>query len=133
MIKRCNEWSWEGVEWKPYKDNPGSWQYVNRQNLFSSESAAFETRYFEVAPGGYTSHEHHEHEHCVVVIRGQGEVKLNGEWHPLHLHDLVRVPPFTPHQFRTIGSEPFGMLCVVDKVRDRPVLVDTPVAAETSK
>jgi quercetin dioxygenase-like cupin family protein len=96
---------------------------VTRQLLAGgpASASAFELRYFELAPGGRTSHERHQHEHAVVVLRGEGEVLLGDAVHPLHPGDLVRVAAGDPHQFRNDGDEPFGFLCVVDAERDRPV------------
>jgi quercetin dioxygenase-like cupin family protein len=87
-------------------------------------TSSFELRYFELAPGGQTSHERHQHEHAVVVLRGQGEVLLGNELHAIGPGDLVRVAPGDAHQFRNTGGEPFGFLCVVDSERDRPVPID---------
>ena len=97
---------------------------TSRRNLTPLLEAGFETRYFEIAGGGHTSCEKHEHEHCVMVLRGTGEVFLDKEWHTLNFGDLVRVPSLIPHQFRNDGNEPFGILCIVDRDRDRPVLIE---------
>jgi len=121
MIRKWTGKNWEGLETKVYKDNPGNWQFVTRQNLMPESEAAFEMRCFEVEVGGYTSFEKHCHEHCVVVLSGRGEVRLNNEIQPIEPNDAVHVPPMMPHQFRNTGDEPLRILCVVDKERDRPV------------
>lgn len=121
MITRFRDGDWEGLEVYAYKDNPGNWQHVTRQKLNQDSDAAFDVRYFECAVGGYTSFERHEHEHFVVVVKGVGAVRLGDQLVTLNLYDAVRVPGHTPHQFRNTGSEPFGILCVVDRERDRPV------------
>lgn len=121
MISRYRQGEWDGVEVQPYKDNPGGWMSITKQVLSSDMLAAFQLRYYEMAPGGYSSFERHEHEHCVVVLKGKGRVRLDGEWHEIGEHDVVRVAPQQPHQFANDGEEPFGILCVVDKERDRPV------------
>jgi len=36
------------------------------------------------------------------------------------VHDVVRIPPQTWHQFRATRGTEFGFLCVVHEVRDRP-------------
>jgi quercetin dioxygenase-like cupin family protein len=133
VIQRFRDWTWEGVDCDSYKDEPGTWMTVARQNLSERCEGAFEVRYFEVAPGGYTSFERHEHEHCVIVLRGSGRVRLDNEWHSLEPHDVVRVVGGTPHQFQNPHGEPFGILCVVDKERDRPVLLDSEGAPRTSE
>jgi hypothetical protein len=49
---------WEGVEERPYKQ-AGGWEGVARFPI--AARAGFEVRYFETAPGGYSSLENHEH------------------------------------------------------------------------
>lgn len=115
---------WEGFDVLPYKDVEGSHRGVVRQNLLKEADTEFEVRYFEVAPGGFTSYEKHQHEHFVVVMHGRGQVILNQEIAEIGPKDLVRVAGQIPHQFRNTGDEPLGILCVVDRVRDRPTLVD---------
>ncbi len=117
---------WAGVPAADYKDAAAHHRGVTRMALVGGqgESTAFHVRYFEVAPGGHSSREHHEHEHAVVVLRGRGEVALGGAVHALGVGDVVYVAPHEVHQFRnTSADEPFGFLCVVDAERDRPVIV----------
>lgn len=124
MIQKGDNFEYPGVEVKEYKDRPGAFRAVTRRELFPECKSEFQTRYFEVASGGFTSHEQHEHEHCVVVVRGTGSVKLGDTWTQIQLGDAVHVPRCMPHQFRNDGDEPFGFLCMVDRVRDRPILLD---------
>ncbi len=133
MIRRVENFSWPGIEETTYKDEPGNWVSVTRRVLFDDTTTQFETRYFEVAPGGYTSFEKHKHEHMVVVLRGNGSVRLGDEWSPLNQSDAVRVLSEMPHQFKNEGDEPFGILCIVDKDRDRPILLDTDGQPRTSE
>ena len=120
MIQKANGHAWPEVELKEYK--PGASLDVTRRTLMESKGA--QVRYFEVAPGGHTSFEKHEHEHLVVVLRGKGKVRLNSEWQDVELNDTVYVGPMVPHQFLNDSNEPFGILCVVDRERDRPILLD---------
>ncbi|RMF21021.1 MAG: cupin domain-containing protein, partial [Deltaproteobacteria bacterium] len=76
---------------------------------------------FEVAPGGYSSLERHEHPHAVVIVSGRGSVILDDEVSELAPLDCVYVAPGTLHQFRAALDEPLGFLCIVDRERDRPV------------
>ncbi len=124
MIRESADFTYPDVELKAYKDRPGTFEFVTRREFFPEASTAFETRYFEVSAGGYTSFEMHAHEHCVVVLRGQGRVRLGDEWQHISLGDTIHVKPMTPHQFENTAEEPFGFLCMVDKDRDRPVLLD---------
>ena len=92
---------WEQVELRPYKeDERALFKTVSRQILFSDPELHAELRYFEVAPGGFSTLERHEHMHAVMVLRGRGECLVGHEVRNIELHDLVTVPPWTWHQFR---------------------------------
>lgn len=114
---------WEGVEARRYKDEADHHAGVARHTLLAAsepEGPGFETRYFEVAPGGYTSFERHAHPHVVLVLRGRGSVRLGERIEPLAELDVVYVAPWEPHRFLADGGEPLGFLCVVDGDRDTP-------------
>jgi mannose-6-phosphate isomerase-like protein (cupin superfamily) len=57
-----------------------------------------------------------------MILRGAAEVLVGGQIRPVKTFDLVHIPPMTWHQFRTIGDEPMGFLCMVNAARDRPQL-----------
>ena len=84
----------------------------------------FELRYFEVAPGGYSSLERHAHGHAVVIVKGRGAVRVGEATEPVSALDIVYVAPHDVHRFSADAGEALGFLCVVDRVRDRPVVVD---------
>ncbi len=114
---------WDGVETRRYKDDKDApYKEVTRQILFSDSRLKGELRYFEVAPGGYSTLERHEHMHAVLVLRGGGKCLVGGELRELRQNDLVTVPPWTWHQFRAARDEPLGFLCLVNAERDRPQL-----------
>jgi mannose-6-phosphate isomerase-like protein (cupin superfamily) len=56
-------------------------------------------------------------------MRGSGEVTVGDTISKIGFGDVVQVGPGVVHQFRNPTAEPFGILCIVDKERDRPVLV----------
>jgi quercetin dioxygenase-like cupin family protein len=132
-IHRSAEFQYPSTDLTSYKDEPGTWVAVTRRILNSDGASKFEARYFEIAPGGYTSFEKHVHEHFVVVLRGEGQVRLGNEWSDIAHGDTVLVQELTPHQFRNPGEEPFGILCVVDRERDRPILLDSEGTPRTSE
>ena len=114
---------WEGVEQHPYKeDERALFRAVTRQVLFSDPDATSELRYFEVAPGGFSTLERHAHVHAVMVLRGRGRCLVGDRVIEIGPRDLVSVPPMTWHQFRAAPDEPLGFLCMVDAERDRPQL-----------
>lgn len=116
---------WSGIPLQEYKPSADHHCGVLRQVLIgdSGERTRFQLRYFEIAPGGHTTLEHHQHEHVVLVLRGSGEVRLGEVWHVLGFGDTVYVAPHEVHQLRNREAEPFGFLCLVDTERDRPVEV----------
>ena len=126
-----DDYRWEGVDELPYKEDARAlFKSVTRQVLFSDPQMQGELRYFEVAPGGFSTLERHQHMHAVLILRGRGDCLIGGEVRPLETRDLVTVPPMTWHQFRATGAEPLGFLCMVDAARDKPQL---PSAEDLSK
>ena len=121
--KAASDHRWEGVELLPYKEDARAlFKAVTRQVLFHDPDMASELRYFEVAPGGFSTLERHEHMHAVLILRGRGRCLIGGEVRPLATRDLVTVPPLTWHQFRATDDEPLGFLCMVNATRDKPRL-----------
>ena len=99
--KAQEDFRWEGVELLPYKeDDRALFKSITRQVLFSDPAMHGELRYFEVAPGGFSTLERHEHMHAVLILRGRGQCLVGDEVRPIETHDLVTVPALTWHQFR---------------------------------
>src|SRR5215213_7199158 len=98
---------------------------VTRQVLFDDPALACQFRYFEVAAGGWSTLERHDHVHAVLVLRGHGRCLVGTEVVDLAPHDLVAVPASTWHQFRADAGEHLGFLCLVNAERDRPRLPST--------
>lgn len=122
MIRHEAEpYRWDQIELMPYKETGSHFKSITRQTLFTGDhDLPVELRYFEVAPGGHSTLERHEHAHLVVVIRGCGKVLVGQQIASIGGHDLVEIPPLTWHQFQATGDEPLGFLCVVSQERDRP-------------
>lgn len=121
------EFRWRGIDPQVYKfalgDERGmGWRGVTRFTMGRPPAAPsrVELRYFELAPGGYSSLEKHTHAHLIVALRGKGKALVGSEVFDLDPFDLVYVPPGTPHRWMSHGSEPFGFLCPVDAERDMP-------------
>ncbi len=122
---------WEGVAPRAYKDEPGSargmaWRGLSRHTLVPAADAgvSFEVRYFEIAPGGFSSLEKHAHVHVVFAVRGNGRALIGSEVVELRPFDLVQTPPFAPHRWVNAGEQPFGFICTVEGERDRPQPLD---------
>jgi len=127
-IIKCQNYEWSGVERKNYKSDNSCYQGVHRFSLLGEgedeQQLNFQTRYFEVETGGYTSLEYHRHPHTVVIIRGSGSMVLGDEVHKLSLHDVVYIAPETLHQFHADEGEALGFICIVDRYRDKPTMPD---------
>ncbi len=97
MIHRQAEgYRWEGVQELPYKeDDRALFKSVTRQVLFADPELYGELRYFEVAPGGYSTLERHQHMHAVMILRGRGHCLVGEEVRPVETRDLVTVPAMT--------------------------------------
>jgi quercetin dioxygenase-like cupin family protein len=117
------DYRWDSVEERPYKeDDRALFTSITRQVLFSDPELHGELRYFEVAAGGFSTLERHQHMHAVLILRGRGHCLIGGEVKSLETRDLVTVPPLTWHQFRASKGEPLGFLCMVNALRDKPQL-----------
>lgn len=125
-VIKSNNYQWEEVSRKDYKDDTNTYKGVHRYSLLGEredeQALNFQTRYFEVEAGGYTSFEYHRHPHSVIVIRGSGTVILGNSLTDIALHDVIFIAPNTLHQFHADKCEPLGFLCIVDRYRDRPSL-----------
>jgi quercetin dioxygenase-like cupin family protein len=117
------EGRWEEVEILSYKaQGSAPFKDITRQVLFAAPELGCELRYFEIAPGGHSTLERHEHVHAVTVLRGRGRCMVGDVVRELRTHDLVSIPPLTWHQFRAGRHAPLGFLCMVNRERDRPQL-----------
>ena len=117
------DFHWDGVEVHPYKEEGSApFRKISRQVLFSAPDMAADLRYFEMAAGGYSTLERHQHAHAVMILRGHGRCLLGNEVRPVEPFDLVSIPAWTWHQFRATAQEPLGFLCMVNRDRDKPQL-----------
>jgi mannose-6-phosphate isomerase-like protein (cupin superfamily) len=123
LRKALPDYRWQGVDMRAYKDEASApFRSVTRQVLASAPDLKGELRYFEVAPGGWTTLERHEHVHAVTILRGAGRALVGHEVVEIGPLDLVTVPAWAWHQFRAPADQPLGFLCMVDAERDRPQL-----------
>lgn len=117
------DFRWQDVELLPYKeDGRALFKSITRQVLFADPQLEGELRYFEMAAGGFSTLERHEHMHAVLILRGRGDCLVGEEVRAVETRDLVTVPAMTWHQFRATRGEPLGFLCMVNAARDKPQL-----------
>ncbi len=108
------QFDWEGVSLSTYPPGKEVKGVSVRWLIGPAEKAPnFALRYFEVEPGGWTSLDQHAHDHGVVVLRGRGRVLLGDEEFEIAYGDVVYVRPYEVHQFKSVGDEPLGFLCII--------------------
>jgi quercetin dioxygenase-like cupin family protein len=122
FVRHFRDFKWDDVDVLAYKDG-GPYKNVTRQVLFDGQdSLPAQWRYFEVAPGGHSTLERHEHLHNVLILRGRGRCLVEGTIHDIAEHDLIHVPSLSWHQFRAADDAPLGFMCLVSDTRDKPQL-----------
>lgn len=122
FYRHMGDLRWTGVKDEQYKEASGGWARIIRRVLIGGrgESARFQVRYFEIAPGGFSSLEHHRHEHVVICVKGRGKVRMGRTDRTMQFLDTVYIAPDIVHQLANPYSEPFGFLCIVNARRDGP-------------
>jgi ribulose-bisphosphate carboxylase large chain len=126
LYKHKGNFSWRGIKAEKYKSSLGDWSDIVRQTLIGNhgETSKFHLRYFEIAPGGYSSSEMHKHEHVVIGIRGKGLCTVRGKtYDDIGFLDTLYIEPDAPHQLRNPFDQPFGFLCIVNAKRDSPKIL----------
>ncbi|HEY7578985.1 MAG TPA: cupin domain-containing protein [Acetobacteraceae bacterium] len=123
LFRAFLDYRWDQVACQPYKEEGAApFRAISRQVLFAEPRLGCELRYFEMAPGGYSTLERHEHMHAVMILRGNGTCLVGEEVREVRPFDLVTIPSWSWHQFRATKDEPLGFLCMVNALRDRPRL-----------
>ena len=119
---RCGKgFNWKGISVLAYKEEGSHFKAISRRILFEgSKRIKAQLRYFEIAPAGYSTLERHEHIHVVIIQRGAGRALVGSEILSLRPFDIVEIAPNVWHQFQASNRGPFGFLCLVNSVRDRP-------------
>lgn len=115
---------WVDREDRPYKsDSALEFKGVRRVELIgkNGERCAFDLRYFELEPDGYTSLEKHVHSHVLIGARGEGIVQVDTETYRLKPNDIVYIDSLKVHQLQNRSANHFGFYCIVDHSRDKPM------------
>ena len=113
---------WEDVDQLVYKENDTTFRSVTRRILFDSNAGQEnQVRYFEVQAGGWSTFEHHNHTHQVIIFRGSGTALVGFETRHVKEGDLVFVGPNEWHQFSATDDGPLGFICIVRADRDHPI------------
>jgi quercetin dioxygenase-like cupin family protein len=125
-VIRATESGWEGVSIDGYRPGDDAAKtgvsrhtiVGGRKNDASEAGPAMELRYFELQPGAASRLEKHEHEHYVIVRRGDGYAILGDRATEVGPGDVVYVAALELHQFVNRGDRAFGFFCFVDACRD---------------
>lgn len=120
------DFKWLGRFVEEYKTDQGfDFSSINRQELIGKfgEKTAFDLRYFEIEPGGYSSRERHVHEHVIIGVRGNGILIKGDSSFNISVHDVAYISPLEKHQLRNEEKGPFGFFCIVDHKRDKPIVI----------
>lgn len=117
-------YDWTGVPCLQYKEDNSPFKAVSRRVLFDGAlDIPCQFRYFEVAPGGYSTLEHHEHTHMVMIFRGKGQCLLGKTVLDVKMGDFIEIPSHVVHQFRANKGDYIGFLCLVNQDRDKVTVV----------
>jgi quercetin dioxygenase-like cupin family protein len=86
---------------------------VKVQWLFSPKDGVptFAFRVFHIAAGGETPRHIHDWEHEVLILEGEGEVYVNGEYVPYKKGDAFFIPGGEEHQFLAKSNGKF--ICLI--------------------
>ncbi|MBN1759413.1 MAG: cupin domain-containing protein [Chitinispirillaceae bacterium] len=125
-LLKYENYHWKGRRTTEYKtEDTAVFADIRRTELIgkSGENTAFDLRYFEIDPKGYSSFEKHQHEHVIIGVRGTGVQVKNGERFTIRPNDIAYIKSWEPHQLRNEGTESFGFYCIVDHERDQPQAV----------
>lgn len=126
FYKHRGNFTWQGIKTERYKAEGREWSDIIRKTLIGNhgEPSKFHIRYFEIAPGGYSSFEMHKHEHVVIGVRGKGKVLVGKKIHEMNFLDTLYIAPHIPHQLRNPFDGPFGFFCIVNAKRDKPKIIE---------
>ena len=92
-IKYLDNCQWENIALLPYKDGDTHYKSITKQILFEGlEDIPCQLRYFEIAPEGYSTLEHH--------FPGAGKRH--------HYYSCPYLAPVSRHQRTPIGFSLFG-------------------------
>jgi quercetin dioxygenase-like cupin family protein len=123
LISYNGDYHWQNTPTLVYKEDSSPFKDITRQILVDGvPGLPCQLRYFEVAPGGYSTLEHHQHVHLVVIFRGEGDVLLENKVHHVQEKDVLVIPALAWHQLRATSDTPLGFLCLVNSERDKPLL-----------
>ncbi|MGB9679440.1 MAG: cupin domain-containing protein [Thermoanaerobacteraceae bacterium] len=70
-------------------------------------------RIFEVEENGYTARHKHPWPHINYIIKGKGEIEIEGKRYEIKEGSFAYIPSNKTHQFTNIGNETLEFICIV--------------------
>lgn len=70
-------------------------------------------RVLDVEKGGHTPKHQHPWYHVNYIIKGEGELMIDGKVEKVSAGSYAYIPGNTIHQFRNIGEDTFSFICIV--------------------
>ena len=70
-------------------------------------------RVLDVEKGGHTPKHQHPWYHVNYIIKGEGELMINGKVEKVSAGSYAYIPGNTMHQFRNVGEDTFSFICIV--------------------
>lgn len=98
---------------------------VTRQMLISpDEGPNFAMRVFSIEPGGAMPMHTNSVEHEQFVLNGRAKVIMGDKVFEVEKDDVVLIPEGVPHNYTTIGDEPFTFICLIPNQEDIIEILD---------
>jgi len=82
--------------------------YMRKEVLLSKEAGVNMTTYMPGINSG--AHYHNATDEIDYVVMGQGNLTVNGKDYPVKAGDLIHIPPFNVHDYRSAENETFQIL-----------------------
>ncbi len=122
--KMTGEWNqdpkWEGMRSRLYPTTTEYAEVTENWLIGKQEGAAnFAVRFYRIGAGGFSRKEHHDHDHGVIIIHGEGLLLLGEEKKPFNQGDVLYIPPGIEHQLINTGSGDLGFFCIIPAKRKK--------------
>ena len=90
----------------------------------ATDAPNFAMRRFTIEPGGSMPLHTNRVEHEQLVLNGRAKVLIGDTAFEVKKDDVVFIPAGVPHNYITLGDEPFQFLCLVPNKPDKIELVE---------
>ncbi len=77
------------------------------------EARGFSFRVFRVEPGSVIPAHRHPWEHGILVLEGEGVVRIGNARYRVRRGDFLLIPPNVEHEYVNLGESDLVFLCVI--------------------